>query len=139
MPHLPLRPLDITPEGMKLTKREKDTSSMVGLTILGAITVVVTASALFAYFNTYDPAGGITIANRQSIAVLPFDNLSGLPEDQYISDGIVEDLLVELTRVKELRVVGRKASFYYRDRDEAWDVIADKLGAAVGASRAAKP
>ena len=72
---------------------------------------------------------GAELLRLPAIAVLPFDNLTGDPENQNISDGIVEELLIELVRIKELRVVGRKASFYYRDKTEDWRTIAATLGA----------
>lgn len=64
-----------------------------------------------------------------AIAVLPFDNLTGDPTNQNIADGMVEELLNELVRIRELRVVGRKASFYYRDKNEEWQKLVDTLGA----------
>ena len=53
-------------------------------------------------------------ATRQStIAVLPFDNMSGDPEQEYFSDGITEDIITELSRFRELQVMARNSSFYY--------------------------
>lgn len=49
-----------------------------------------------------------------SIAVLPFDNLSGDPDQTYFSDGITEDLLTELSRYRDLRVAARHSSFALR-------------------------
>ena len=40
-----------------------------------------------------------------SIAVLPFDNMSGDPEQEYFTDGIVEDIITELSFIKNLRVI----------------------------------
>ncbi|RWQ73250.1 MAG: adenylate/guanylate cyclase domain-containing protein [Mesorhizobium sp.] len=53
-----------------------------------------------------------TSAARPSIAVLPFDNLSGDPSQQYLSDGITEDITTELSRFKNLTVAARHASFH---------------------------
>ncbi len=50
-----------------------------------------------------------------SIAVLPFTNMSGDPEQAYFSDGISEDIITELSRVRELRVASSHASFRYRN------------------------
>lgn len=71
------------------------------------------------------------LADRPTIAVLPFDNLTDDPANQDIADGMVEELLNELVRIRELRVVGRTASFYYRDKVENWRTIADTLGASM--------
>jgi TolB-like protein/DNA-binding SARP family transcriptional activator/Flp pilus assembly protein TadD len=51
---------------------------------------------------------------KPSIAVLPFVNLSGDPEQQYFSDGITEDIITELSRFRTLFVIARHSSFQYR-------------------------
>jgi TolB-like protein/Tfp pilus assembly protein PilF len=56
-------------------------------------------------------------SGRPSIAVLPFANLSGDPEQQYFSDGITEDIITELARFNQLHVVARNASFRHRGTD----------------------
>jgi hypothetical protein len=55
-------------------------------------------------------------ATTPSLAVLPFDNMSGSPEQQYFSDGISEDLITELSRFRSLFVIARNFSFQYRVR-----------------------
>src|SRR5579859_1302275 len=57
------------------------------------------------------------IADRPSIAVLPFQNLSGDPEQSYFADGIVEDIITGLGRVKWLSVIARSSSFVYKGKD----------------------
>ena len=53
---------------------------------------------------------------KPSIAVLPFTNMSGHPEQQYFSDGITEDIITELSRFRELFVIARNSSFQFRDK-----------------------
>lgn len=53
---------------------------------------------------------------RTSIAVLPFDNMSGDPEQTYFSDGITEDVITELSKWKELQVIARNSSFQFRGK-----------------------
>ncbi len=65
---------------------------------------------------------------KPSIAVLPFSNLSGDPEQTYFSDGITEDILVELSRNHALLVIDRDSSFQYRDRT----VDAKRVGRELG-------
>ena len=62
------------------------------------------------------PAGsaGGAVAERPSIAVLPFQNLSSDPDQAYFADGIVEDIITGLSRIKWLSVVARSSSFVYR-------------------------
>jgi len=54
--------------------------------------------------------------HKPAIAVLPFANLSGDPEQDYFSDGITEDIITELARFGSLQVVARSSTFAYRDR-----------------------
>lgn len=59
-------------------------------------------------------ASGDISFDRLSIAVLPFDNLSGDPQQQYFSDGFSEDIITELSRFHALHVMARNSSFAYR-------------------------
>jgi len=63
-----------------------------------------------------------------SIAVLPFENMSGNEDDAYFADGLSEELLNALTRVPGLRVAGRTSSFALRDSQLDLKTIADTLG-----------
>jgi adenylate cyclase len=56
------------------------------------------------------------VADRPSIAVLPFDNLSGDKEQDYFSDGMVEEIITGLTHVRWLSVISRNSSFTYKGR-----------------------
>jgi TolB-like protein len=66
--------------------------------------------------------------SRPAIAVLPFENLSGDPEQEYLSDGIAEELLTRMARW-ELPVIARQSSFVYRGRRLDVREIARELGA----------
>jgi TolB-like protein len=63
-----------------------------------------------------------------AIAVLPFENLSDDPEQEYFSDGLAEEMLDRLGRVPGLRVIARSSSFEFRSKDVDARTIADKLG-----------
>jgi DNA-binding winged helix-turn-helix (wHTH) protein len=53
----------------------------------------------------------VTAPSRASIAVLPFDNMSGDPEQGYFSDGITEDIITQLGKFREFLVIARNSSF----------------------------
>jgi adenylate cyclase len=53
---------------------------------------------------------------KPSIAVLPFNNMSGDPSQSYFSDGITEDIITELSRFRSLLVIARNSSFQFRDK-----------------------
>ena len=65
-----------------------------------------------------------------SVAVLPFENLSGDVENEYFSDGMTEEILNALTQVPDLRVAARTSSFAYKDRDVDIREVARDLGVA---------
>ncbi|TIX90236.1 winged helix-turn-helix domain-containing tetratricopeptide repeat protein [Rhizobium sp. P44RR-XXIV] len=74
------------------------------------------------------PSAGLGLPDRPSIAVLPFDNMSGDPEQDYFADGMVEDIITGLSRIKWLFVIARNSSFTYKGR--AVDVT--KVGRELG-------
>ncbi len=65
---------------------------------------------------------------KVAIAVLPFENLSGDPEQDFFSDGISEDIITELSRFRELQVIARKSSFQFRGTAPDIKDLARKLG-----------
>ena len=58
----------------------------------------------------------LALPERPSIAVLPFTNLSGDPEQDYLADGMVEDIITGLSRIKWLFVIARNSSFAYKGK-----------------------
>src|SRR5262245_44508798 len=58
----------------------------------------------------------LSLPDKPSIAVLPFINLSGDPQQEYFSDGITEDIMTELSRFSELLVIARNSTFQYKGR-----------------------
>src|SRR4029077_10464717 len=65
---------------------------------------------------------------RPSIAVLPFANLNGEREQEYLADGITEDIITALTRFRWLFVIARNSSFVYKHRSIDAKQIAHELG-----------
>ena len=66
--------------------------------------------------------------NKTTIAVLPFNNMSGDSEQEYFSDGITEDIITELSRFHSLFVIARNSSFQYRDKAVDVRRVARDLG-----------
>ena len=67
-------------------------------------------------------------ADKPSIAVLPFNNMSGDPEQEYFSDGITEDIITDLSKICGLFVVGRNTSFTYKGMSLQLQQVASDLG-----------
>jgi TolB-like protein len=62
------------------------------------------------------PAGALALPDKPSIAVLPFQNMSGDAEQDYFADGMVEDIITALSRIRWLFVIARNSSFTYKGR-----------------------
>src|SRR5262249_2119627 len=73
-------------------------------------------------------AQALTLPDGPSIAVLPFVNLSGDPEQEYFADGVVEDIITALSRLRWLFVIGRNSSFSYMGRGLDIRQIGRELG-----------
>ncbi len=67
-----------------------------------------------------DPGAGsataLTLPDKPSVVVLPFQNMSGDPEQDYVADGIVESITAALSRVREFFVIARNSAFVYKGR-----------------------
>ena len=65
---------------------------------------------------------------KPSIAVLPFTNMSGDPEQEYFADGITEDIITELSRFHEFAVIARNSSFRYKGLSPKIEDVGRDLG-----------
>ena len=70
----------------------------------------------------------LALPDKPSIAVLPFQNMSGDPEQEYFSDGMTEDLITDLSKVSGLFVIARNSSFAYKGRSVKVQEIGRDLG-----------
>ena len=70
----------------------------------------------------------LPLPEKPSIAVLPFDNLSGDPEQVYFTDGMTDDLITDLSKVSGLFVIARNTSFTFKGKPVVISEVAEKLG-----------
>jgi TolB-like protein/class 3 adenylate cyclase len=70
----------------------------------------------------------LTLPDKPSIAVLPFQNMSGDPEQEYFADGVVEDIITALSRFKSLFVIARNSSFTYKGKTIDIKQVGRELG-----------
>jgi adenylate cyclase len=70
----------------------------------------------------------LALSDKPSIAVLPFQNMSGDPEQEYFVDGIVEDIITGLSRIKWLFVIARNSTFAYKGRAVDLKQVGRELG-----------
>ena len=118
---------EITPEGVSL---EKDVDPDISIThITGrrldfiVISLLCAAVILFAYDKWWMPG-----PSQNSIAVLPFVNMSDDASNEYFSDGISEELLNLLVKIPDLRVIARTSSFAFKGKNEDLRVVGRTLG-----------
>jgi len=131
---------ELTPEGLKLDvpSEPEDESlpvarpvSFARQVVAWSIGVVILVSLLIVFgLNVGGLRDSMLVARGPitSLAVLPLDNLSGDPEQQYFTDGMTEALIAELGQLGGLRVTSRTSSMRYRNSDMSAGEIARELG-----------
>jgi TolB-like protein/Tfp pilus assembly protein PilF len=77
---------------------------------------------------TTPAAAALPLPDRPAIAVLPFTNMSGDPEQEYFSDGISEDIITALSKLRWFFVIARNSSFVYKGKSVHLQQVADELG-----------
>jgi TolB-like protein len=130
---------DFSPEGIKKTedvpfdsKVSAKKNLQLNRFIIGGLTIAV----ILLLVNTFrlsdkveefeDQALAMGFTN--SLAILPFEDLSPNKEQRYFSDGLSRSIYDRLARYKELKLISPTSSFQYRDRDVSIEVIAEELG-----------
>jgi TolB-like protein/DNA-binding winged helix-turn-helix (wHTH) protein len=93
--------------------------------VLACITVIATAVALILLRNQY--AGSVRAASIRSIAVLPLQNLSGDPEQEYFAYGMTDELITDLSQIGALRVASHQSVQRYAKSDKSLPEIAREL------------
>ena len=78
--------------------------------------------------ETTTPDVKLTIPDKPSIAVLPFDNMSADTEQEYFSDGITEDIITDLSKISGLLVISRHSTFVYKGKSVYVKQVSDDLG-----------
>ena len=73
-------------------------------------------------------AAELPLPDRPSIAVLPFDNLSDNPEEEYFADGLTDDLITDLSKISGLFVIARHSAFTYKDQPVRVREVGRELG-----------
>jgi adenylate cyclase len=93
-------------------------------------TLVATARRMLGTGGLQEPPAGLVPAGaaRPSIVVLPFNNMSGDPEQEYFSDGITEDIITDLSKVSGLFVIARNTAFTYKGKKLKAHEISAELG-----------
>jgi len=96
--------------------------------VAAAVILIILTGAYFLFLNKQTVQGKQdNQAPEKSIAVLPFVNMSDEKDQEYFSDGLSEELLNLLSKIPELKVIGRTSSFAFKGKNEDLRSIAEKL------------
>jgi len=108
--------------------------------ILAAVVALLMVAGAVAMWNFYlrpspppaevvsEKAPGLELPDKPSIAVLPFVNMSGDPEQEYFSDGITEEIITTLSKVPHLFVIARNSVFTYKGKSVKVQQVGKELG-----------
>ena len=116
-------PLAFTELGAQQVKNIEEPVRAYAVTSKGAATADTASFAAAPGSNSPLP-----LPDRPSIAVLPFQNMSGDPEQEYFADGIVEDIITALSRFKSLFVIARNSSFTFKGKAADIKKVGQELG-----------
>jgi adenylate cyclase len=101
-----------------------------------AVVLIVVAGALaiwnFYFRPAFEPASvermAYPLPDKPSIAVLPFNNMSGDPKQEYFSDGLTEELITALSKTPKMFVIARNSTFTYKGKPVKVKQVAEELG-----------
>ena len=105
------------------------------LVLISGLALVIIVSAGFGFYayrrqipSTTAKSLTESVAAKRSIAILPIKNLTGDPANDFLSDGITEGLINEVSRIETLKVISRSSAFQFRDRAVSAEEIGKQLG-----------
>ena len=126
---------EVTPEGIKKTKNvplEKSVRAVKGQRIYYVVIVLLTVAVLFLLVDRTRPpeveSEQLARSTTSSLAVLPFQNMTGNAEQEHFTDGLTEEILNVLASIEDLRLVSRTSSFTFKDRSISIPEVAEQLG-----------
>jgi adenylate cyclase len=94
---------------------------LVGAFAVLALAVAVGVWQFYTRRPTIEPASldsmALPLPDKPSIAILPFDNISGDPEQDYFSDGMTDDIITDLSKISDLFVIARNSVYKYKGKD----------------------
>ena len=106
--------------------------------VLFALIAIIVCAAVFVIwkFNLFAPQVKVAsvekmafpLPDKPSLAVLPFQNLSDDPEQEYFSDGLTDDLITDLSKISQLFVIARNSVFTYKGKSVKISQVAEELG-----------
>jgi len=112
----------------KLIGAEKKTSKSRWFGMVAAAVVIILGIVLWQFYqNKPIPSDKETSAEKPSIAILPFTNMSNDPEQEYFSDGLTDELIGDLAKISGILVISRNSAFTYKGKQVKISQIAKEL------------
>jgi adenylate cyclase len=132
----PVRAFRVLQDGKAAKAPNRFVSGKHGLAIAAVLAVVLIAAGGIWWWQPWmervEPTRpdriAIPLSDKPSIAILPFANLSGDPQQEYFADGFTEDLITNVAQSKELFVIARNSTFTYKGRAVKIRQVAEELG-----------
>jgi adenylate cyclase len=122
------------PEAAGKVIGEKRKTKKLWMTVAAAVVILIGLAGWYLYIEQskrVEPASvekmAYPLPDKPSIAVLPFDNLSGDPEQEYFSDGITEQIITSLSKVPYIFVIASNSTFAYKGKHAKIQRIAEEL------------
>jgi len=121
----------------KMIGEEKPKSRKSRYLAFGAIGLIILVVGIFVIWNNYfrtkiEPASvekmAFPLPDKPSIAVLPFDNLSGDQTQDYVADGLSEGIISSLSKIPDMLVIARNSTFVYKGKAVKVNQVAEELG-----------
>ena len=125
--HVEGRPVLARPDSLRYRTRKFVTRNKAAVVSAVSAVVAVTAVAVALLISRDTGVSTAGMPHIRSLAVLPLDNLSGDPEQEYFSDGLTEALISDLAKVRALRVISRTSVMRYKDTQKPLPEIAREL------------
>ena len=123
-------------EGQVLDEKIKPTTARrKAYTVAAAVILVCSAALIWLHYqgqSQFEPASvdrmPYPLPGRPSVAVLPFDNMSGDPEQDFFCDGLTEEIITALSKVPKVFVIARNSVFTYKGKPVKVNQVAEELG-----------
>ncbi|MDH3802895.1 MAG: hypothetical protein OEU80_12530, partial [Deltaproteobacteria bacterium] len=127
------------PETLQKVTEEKGPAPVWQRAALAVVIALVVVAGGVAIWKSFRPSPAPTevasvekmafpLPDKPSIAVLPFNNLSGDPEQEYFSDGITEQIITGLSKISSLFVIARNSTFAYKGKPVKIQQVSEELG-----------
>jgi TolB-like protein/Flp pilus assembly protein TadD len=123
----------------KLTSTSKQVTAKKPSMWIGLLAILVLSISVITVYTSYlnprptmEPASlekmALPLPDKPSIVVLPFENMTGDPRNEYLADGITENIITALSKIDNFFVISRTSSFYYKRKQVRAKQVSEELG-----------